>query len=223
MRAEPGDARRARIVAIIAGVLRQAVRDAGATAIVLPDDGSPEATLARECCVAAVGEPGVIMVAAPSAAQLERLAAVAGDGGPADVVAAEAHRYLARLEAERRSALLAHPVNKTALLLSARVPPEPLLPLGDLYASQVEALAGGWTAPPAVRELARRAGGVAVLDAALIGWLEERRELAAALARLPEEGRAAVRAALEAGRFARRHVGLVPKLSARTPGIDLFQ
>ncbi|MBI4545907.1 MAG: hypothetical protein HY703_11975 [Gemmatimonadetes bacterium] len=43
-----------------------------------------------------------------------------------------------------------------------------------------------------------------------------------ALSALPPALRDAVIAAFEAGRFARRRLGLVPKPGARTLGVDLF-
>src|SRR5690606_16030915 len=108
------------------------------------------------------------------------------------------------------------------LLLAAAVPPEPLIPLGDLYASEVERLAGSWSAPPEVAALADLAGGIDRLDAALIEHLDRRRPAEAALASLPPAARAAVLDALETGRFARRRIGLVPKLTTRTLGVDYF-
>ena len=117
--------------------------------------------------------------------------------------------------------LAAHPVSKTVLLLSDP-PDSPVLPLGDLYACQVQELAGGWTAPRAVCELAAAAGGLAALDEALRAWCEERRPLADALRPLGGAA-AAVEAALRAQRWRRWRLGLVPKLGARTFGIDLWE
>lgn len=172
--------RTAHVAAVVAAVMRQAVRDAGAEGMLLRDDGSPEARLVREWC-------GDVLVTG-----------------------------------ERDNVLAAHPANKTALLLGVSVPFTRLLPLGDLYASQVEALAGGWTAPLIVHALADRAGGVTVLDRALSALVDERRDARAALTPLPAAVRPDVLAAFERGRFARGHIGLVPKLGARTLGIDLF-
>ncbi|MGE5863511.1 MAG: hypothetical protein ACM32J_00290 [Rhizobacter sp.] len=118
--------------------------------------------------------------------------------------------------------LTAHPASKTVLLL----PPEvtaPLLPLGDLYASQVEALAGSWSAPAAVQALAARAGGIAALDAALQRWLEERRAPAEAFTPLGPELAAELLERLERSRAARWRPGLVPKLGSRTLGVDLYE
>lgn len=214
----------ARVAAVVAGVVRQAAEDAGAAGVVLLDDGSAEARLAAEWCGAALGPERVFRVAPPPAGTVEAvLAAVrAGEGGTPGAGAAEVHRLVGRLTAFERNALLAHPANKTALLLGAEVPPEPLLPLGDLYASEVERLAGSWSAPPEVVALADRAGGIGPLDAALAELVDRRGPPEAALAPLPAAARAAVLDALENGRFARRRIGLIPKLTTRTLGVDYF-
>ncbi|HEY8470924.1 MAG TPA: hypothetical protein VIL18_14835 [Longimicrobiales bacterium] len=214
-----------RVAAVVGGVVRQAVVDAGAAGVVLLDDGSAEARLAGEWCRAALGPERFWAVPVPPASAAEALAAAAPEAFPAAALAAapaELHRLAGRLVALERRALLAHPANKTELLLGSRLPPEPLLPLGDLYASDVERLAGSWSASPEVAELAGRAGGIEALDRALAALLEERRTPQAALASLPDGVGRALRAALEAGRFAHRRVGLVPKLSRRTLGVDYF-
>lgn len=216
------DAARARVGGVVAEVVRQAVRDAGAAGVVLMDDGSPEAALAAEWCARAVGAVAVWRVPRPRPAEVRScVAALGGDIAEGDAVE-EAHRFRCRLVAAARGALVAHPASKTVLLLASRLPPEPLLPLGDLYAGQVAALAGAWTGPPDVVRLADAVGGVAVLDAALYAWLEERRTFDVVAASLGPKAAAEVRRAFEAGRFARRRVGLVPKLGWRTLGIDLF-
>lgn len=214
----------ARVAAVVGGVVRQAIQDAGAAGVVLLDDGSPEARLAAEWCGAALGPERVFRVAPPSGNAVEAVLAAAQGAVPTapEVSEAEVHRLFGRLIALERKALLAHPANKTALLLAAAVPPEPLLPLGDLYASEVERLAGSWSAPPEVAALADLAGGIDRLDAALIEHLDRRRPAEAALASLPPAARAAVLDALETGRFARRRIGLVPKLTTRTLGVDYF-
>jgi hypothetical protein len=118
--------------------------------------------------------------------------------------------------------LLAHPADKTCLLLGGAPPDAALLPLGDLWGSQVQALADGWDAPEPVRALAEQSGGIAALDAALSRWIDERADAAESLAALPAGAGAAVLEAFEAGRLHRRRAGLVPKLGGRTVGIDLF-
>lgn len=211
-----------RVGSVVAAVVRQAVRNAGAKGIVIMDDGTPEARLTIEWCTLAVGAEDVVAIAPPPPAAVESIMAALGVGEASDSVAIEeAHRFQVRLVAASRGALLAHPANKTALLLGTAMPPEPLLPLGDLYASQIREIMGEWSAPDEVCRLADEAGGIDALDAALSEWLEGRRSLDDALRQLPAASDA-VRRALKAGRFWRRRVGLVPKLGFRTLGIDLF-
>jgi hypothetical protein len=216
-------AARARVGGVVAEVVRQAVRDAGAAGVVLLDDATPEAVLAGEWCALGVGEDAVWRVPRPRPE--EARSCLAALGAEADESASsfeEAHRLRCRLVAAARGALVAHPANKTVLLLAPPLPPEALLPLGDLYASQVAALAGAWTGPPALERLAHAVGGVEVLDAALHAWIEERRPFEALVESLGPRAAAEVRRAFEAGRFWRLRVGLVPKLGSRTLGIDLF-
>lgn len=98
----------------------------------------------------------------------------------------------------------------------------PGLPLGDLWASQVVVLAGGWSAPLDIRGLAEAMGGIERLHAVLIAHFDERRDLSSVLERVPEPARGRLRDMLERARFARRRVGLIAKLGSRTAGIDLF-
>ncbi len=226
--------RRERVGRIVVGVLRQTLVDAGGGVLILLDDGSPEALLARDWCTEAAagatfvgigreamgaGEMRAILEARPSW-RLE-------GGGPTldlEALAAEGRRLDARLRAVATpgGALIANPLNKTALLLSPAAPPEPLLPLADLWATDVRELAGGYSLPAPVRALAEEVGGIDVLDGVLRAYFDERRRLPEALAALPESARARVRGARATARFARRRVGVVPTLGPRTPGIDLF-
>ncbi len=225
--------RRERVDRIVVGVLRQALADAGVGALILLDDGSPEALLARDWCTEAAGaaflavgrealgagEMRAILEARPGWRQ--------HSGGPnvdPEALATEGRRLDARLRgaATPGGALIANPLNKTALLLTPAAPPEPLLPLGDLFATDVRALVGDFSLPAPVRGLADEVGGIDALDAVLRAYFDERRRLAEALAPVPEPARTRVQDALAAARFARRRVGLVPKLGPRTPGIDLF-
>ncbi|MBI4410337.1 MAG: hypothetical protein HY561_11555 [Gemmatimonadetes bacterium] len=196
--------------------------DAGARAILVLDDGSPEARLALEWCRSALEE--VWAVPPPRGAELEALRAAteAAAALTAERVVQEGQRARARLLAIEKRALLAHPANKTVLLLSGTVPPEPLLPLGDLYASQIARFAGGWSGPPAVRALAERAGGIDALDGALARLIDEGWSEQEALAPLPSPARRELLTLLAAGRFARARAGLIPKLGAGTIGIDFF-
>ena len=118
--------------------------------------------------------------------------------------------------------LAARAINKTALLLSRTWPSEPLLPIGDLYATQVQELASSYELPEDARALVAGAGGVQTADRVLQRWLDDRVPAEIALLDLPEVARGPFLEAVRRGRFWRERPGLVPKLSARTIGIDLF-
>lgn len=208
-----------RLARVVAGVVRQAVEDAGATGVVMLDAATPEGMLAADWAARSLGPARVWRADAPPDEAHDLRAALATSRS---LPRAEAERAAGRVLAARLGALLAHPSNKTALLLSRSAPPESLLPLGDLYASQVGALAGGWSLPDEVRDLAERIGGVEVLDAALVKLFDCRATAAAALEPLAAGAGAELVARLDAARFARARVGLVPKLGRRTLGVDLF-
>lgn len=210
------EARRGRIGELIGLVARQALADRGAERIALLDDGGPEAALASEILSAALGPEGVVRVDA-DAAHVEPLLH-AWRGIDAERAREEMRRMRARL---LPGALAANSANKTALLLMDELPPEPLLPLGDLWATDVASLAGAWSAPDAVRRLADEAGGIEALDAALRAVIDRRDWTG--LAALSSSTEAEVRRRLTAGRAARMHPRIVPKLGGRTLGVDLFE
>jgi hypothetical protein len=118
------------------------------------------------------------------------------------------------------NALLISAANKTDLLLD-----EPLradvYPLGDLYASDIVQFCGSYELGDSAKRLADAAGGIRELDRALRGLLEERREPDHAFAHIANV-RDDVLQRLEHNRFRLTHVGVVPKIGARTLGIDLF-
>lgn len=190
----------AHVAAVIGGVVAAAARDAGRAHIVVVDHAPPEADL------------------------LERLLRDANVALPlARITGTDAED--ARARARREAAddgLLVDPVNKTVALLFPELLAEPLLPLADLYATQVRSLGGDWSAPAPCLRLIEGAGGVDAVDAFLIRHLDERRPLDEALATLaPGPGRDALRDRFLAGGWWRRRVGVVPKLGGRTLGIDL--
>jgi hypothetical protein len=208
------EARLQRVRPVIGAVARQAVRDWGATRVALLDDGSPEAELTARLLA------GFVAVERVAAADplLEPLLHSAGARWTPSALRREALRVLVRLTPD---SLAADPANKTALLLGGPLPPEPLLPLGDLYASEVAELGGGWSAPPEVLRLAELAGSVQRLDDALRELLDRRDP--AALDGLPPEAREGVRAALARGAASRLSGRVVPKIGFRTLGVDLFE
>lgn len=117
------------------------------------------------------------------------------------------------------SALTVSAASKTELLLATDTPSADLYPLGDLYARDLAGF-GVRTLATDLQELAQLAGGVEKLDGALHKLLDERRVADAAFADLPHI-RDAVMTRLQKTRFRRAHLGIVPKLGARTIGIDL--
>ncbi|HSU13426.1 hypothetical protein [Longimicrobium sp.] len=209
------DLREPRIAAIAGAVARQALADRGASRIALLDDGGPEAELAARMLVSTLGADAVLRITVADG-EMESVLHLAPEVSR-EQWAEEMRRMRARLAVD---AIAAHPANKTALLLGGELPPEPLLPLGDLWASEVAALAGRWSAPEPVRRIAEAAGGIEALDAALRGSIDTRDP--AALDALSSDAASAVRRALAAGRPSRLHPRIVPKIGARTLGVDLF-
>jgi hypothetical protein len=196
-----------RLRALVVGVIRGALETTARAGVVVLDDGSPEAELLGQWCTQELGSQRTWRA-----------------HGPVDAPAhaGEALRYRARTLAIEQNALTAHPANKTALLLAADWPVEPLLPLGDLYASQIAALTGGWSGPADVKRLVELAGGIESVDRALGSWFEQWRPADVAVGELPAECRGPFLEAVRRGRFWRERAGLIPKLSVRTIGIDLF-
>jgi hypothetical protein len=195
---------------ITGNVIRAAVRDAGATGVVVLDAESPEGRLARTWLARTLGDDAVVPAPAPAHATT----------GPIDTD--EYRRAAGRIHAREYGLVLAHPACKTVLLLASDVPPERILPLGDVYATEMADWAGGVSLPDDVRALADMAGGLSKLDRALHAWLERRRPLEAALSELPGEARAAVSRRLLLNRAVRRWPRCVPKIGRRTLWIDVF-
>jgi hypothetical protein len=203
---------------VIGQVARSALQASDAAAVVLLDDGSPEARLAASL----LGETlpkGHFERARGDAPDLEPVLryARANAAGEESAARMEALRFRARL---RKDGLVACAVNKTALLLAAP-PPEPFLPLGDVYATQVAGAGEGWQVPAEVEALADLAGGMEALDAALHRSFDLR--LPSGLDPLPQRARQAVEEALERYRHFRRYPVVVPKIGPRTVGVDLHE
>jgi hypothetical protein len=195
---------------VIAGVVVAAVRDRGASGIVLLEAGSPQGRLVRGWLTDALGADRVVSV--------EETEAPAS--GP--IEPAERERAAGRVMARRRDMLLAHPACKTVLFLSSDLPPERLLPLGDLYAATVSGWAGGLALPDDVATMAENAGGVDRLDRVLRAWLDERRSLEQALTHVPGAAREQIAERLHRNRSLRRWPRCVPKLGRSTLWIDVF-
>lgn len=211
-----GPARNAnRVAETIGAVARQALADRGLSRIALLDDGGPEARLAASILRGQLGDDAVLSIDTADVDPAPLLRALTPGTRRVDE---EVRRMRARLEDD---ALAAHPANKTALLLGGEPPPEPLLPLGDLWATDVLALGGGWSASPGIEALARDAGGIEVLDGVLRRLIDGRDP--SALDALPVEVGQRVRTMLAAGSAARRYPHVVPKLGGRTLFADLYE
>ena len=184
MSAARDDERYQRIARVIGGVIHEALRTTGTTAVVLLDVESPEGAL------------------------FSRIAADAG---------IPLTEY-----SDAASTLTAHPANKTALLVGDFFPRADLLPLGDLYATQVQQLSDGWTGDQAVDRVAEALGGIDALDAALQDVIEGRSHLADLERTIGTAARQALEGALRRSRFRRARAGVVPKLGRRSIGVDLL-
>lgn len=202
-------ARATAIRSIVSDVIAEAVRSAGAGGIVILDDWTPEGELSYEWLVAALGE-----------ARVWRGASLASN--VQGVEAADAQQIAALRFARERDGLIAHPASKTALLLGGALPRADVFPLGDLYATQVAELADGWSVPDALATVVRLVGGIDVLDAVLARMVEGREPPRTALAGLGADDADEVVRMYERGRWHRLRPRLVPKLGARTLGVDLF-
>jgi hypothetical protein len=202
-----------RIAEVVGAVARQALADYGRTRIVVLHNDGPEAELAARILRGAVGEDRVTI----EAGQVESGWARDVSGDARQVTESVRRMWASQVD----DALVAHPANKTALLLGGALPPDPLLPLGDLWATEVSALAGGWSAPAEVMALAEAAGGIEVLDTGLRRLIDGRDP--AGLDVLPDAAAARVRQALAAGSASRRYPRIVPKLGVRTLCADLFE
>jgi len=111
--------------------------------------------------------------------------------------------------------------SKTALLLGSS-PRADILLLGDLYYSQVVELAGSASLTPDQNEIAAGCGGAEALDRALSRFFDQREKWEAAVSDLPAAARKQLKHALDAARFRRARLGLIPKIGSRTLGIDLY-
>lgn len=210
------DVRWVRVAEIVGAVARQALADRGLSRVALLDDGSEQADLAARLLAHGLGEAAVERVTV-AAAEVEPLLP-AWPGVPRDRVEDELRRMRARLA----DALPAHPSSKTELMMGGALPPEPLLPLGDLWATDVLALGAAWSGSAELRSIVDEADGIETLDGAL-RRLVDRRESIGWDDGLPPAVRDRVKRAVRAGTAWRRDPFIVPKLGSRTLGTDLFE
>lgn len=238
-----GDAR------VVVGVIRGALRDAGATGLALLGGGPGERRLLTDWLSSEAPE---IPLWTPEETGLERvLGAVCAPTEKANpALAEEAVRFLARVESADGATLPANLVNRTALILSAAPPPERLLPLADLPASRVLASEGLCFLPGPFQWLEGDPDLLVLLEALLDTWAwghslgEIQRDMEEAARDTPggrgELGTQLLSASpalaaraierlpwdelevrLSAGFLTRARDRIVPKLGSRTPWIDL--
>lgn len=119
------------------------------------------------------------------------------------------------------SGLRTHTATKTQLLLGP-VPAADILPFGDLYHTQLASLIAPFALDGPAAELAALCGGAETLDRVLERFFDDRLAWDRAAADLPVAASNELKDRLDAARFQRARVGLVPKLGSRTLGIDLF-
>lgn len=215
MNAVGNPARMLRIGEMLVAVARQLLEDRAVGRIALLDDGSPEAAL---CARLLAPLQARLVTLRPEGGRMDSVLHAAGVSGDDPWARAEAQRFLLRLVLD---AVPCSAISKTDLLVGGELPPEPFLPLGDLYASELIALGGDWRGTPAAQKLAARAGGITRLDEALRAHLDDRDT--SALERLPGGAGSMVAAALAVGASSRVYPRLVPKLGTRTIGVDLFE
>jgi len=203
---------------IIMGVVRELLRATEAPGVVV-SEGGPEGLLLTRWL-----KEESVPVLAPSHAAVglsrEVLAAVERGGIEARPGYYSSPLSLAaRALADREGLLLLGTATKTILLLSHSPPGEAVLPLGDVFASEILDLAGECTIPAVLGEV--DIDTLRAVDVALQSYLEEGKSPQEALATVPEPLRKEVAAALDRARKGWHPHPLVPKLRACTMGIDL--
>lgn len=121
--------------------------------------------------------------------------------------------------ARKKNLLLLGTTTKTFLLLSPPLPVEPVLPLGDLYASDVLDMQGECSIPPLLEGVDVRV--LRAVDQGLQEFLEGNFSIQEALSQLPPDLRESLREGLRTTRKAWTPRYLVPQLRTATLGIDL--
>lgn len=203
-----------RIRTIVVGVVETTLEERAARGVALTGPKSPE----RQLLLRWLGPRATV----PDEERVERvrdaLSGVHPDAPPV-AVEEEARRAVARTLAAAEGLVCASVLHKTALVLGDGLPPEPLLPLGDVWASEVAAVAGGCTLPAVLEGV--EPATLAAVDRALRACLEEGRDREHALAPLESALRERLADLLARRRWGRFRTPVVPKLGPRTVGIDL--
>lgn len=197
---------------MVVGVLRGLVDEGGAQGVVLGSPPGPERDL-LETWLRDLGMPLLV----PEEAAVNALARELERATPGLTRAgALAEACLAWARTRTGAWVVTGAETRTALLLDGR-PPVSVHALGDLYATEVEALAGACTVPRTLASWNREVLGD--VDAALGRWLEDRRPLAQALDGLDPDLQTLLRRRLT-GPLAFGRPAVVPKLRSWTAGTD---
>ncbi len=203
---------------LVLGVLKEILRSSRAPGFVLAG-GSPEARL-LEGWIRGEGLP----VRSPSSDAVARARRLFRTLEEEDPVSSRSptpspRDLAARALAQQAGWILTGSATKTQLLLRTPAPGEPLLPLGDLYASEVLEMVGECTLPHVLTGVYE--AQLQDVDRSLQRWLEEDLPPDRAFSGLPSPLReeVALEAASAGGRWI--HRPLIPKLRGRTLGIDL--
>lgn len=197
---------------IVAAVVVAEVARTGCRGVVLASPPGPEADLLAEWL------PGELSLRRPDAGAVADVAgALVVAGAPGSHVEALAWQAVARAQALSQELLPLGTVNKTTLLLEDAPLPARVLPLGDVWASDVERWVGRATLPTVLRNA--RPDEIVAVEEALRDHLQEGVPPDTAFARLGTLG-PPVRAALDAAERRRRGL-VIPKLEKWTVGIDL--
>jgi hypothetical protein len=216
----PSDARRP--FQIVTGVIREALRYSGQSAVLVAG-GGPEGALLETWL-----KDAHIPFEVPPSEIVERILPLLEDLGgglrstpsqAGDELFGQASELAGRAISSIRGLLLVGTSNKTGLLLSFRPSAHPILPLGDLYASQILELAGGCTVPPPLQGISPEE--LSDVDSALRAYFEDGLPPEEAFGSLePPRGRQ-IRRMLEESRKKWHHIPLIPKLGEGTLGLDL--
>lgn len=208
---------------VVSGVLREALRASGKGGVVVFGTG-PETALLEEW----MGKAGIDVIRPSDAALLGGASLLSACAGSEDTprspgsggdITQDAAALAGRSLASVRGLLLLGPANKTELLLSPRGLVPDLLPLGDIFASQILDLTGDCTLPPALKGCSPKE--VAAVDEALEAYYGGRLAQVEAFGGLKKDLRTRVSAGMREAQKGWRPLPLIPKLGVATLGLDL--
>lgn len=209
--------RETRARSIVLGVLDEALRRSGANGVVVAGRDPEGELLSR--WVTGAGIP--LQAPAEEEVALFREALLATSSGPAipGHRSLEAYRMAARALAGRSDLLLLGTATKTAILLSPGLPPEPILPVGDLFATDVLEIQGECSVPPCLEDASESV--LRTVDKALQRYLEGDMAIGDAFSQVDQPLRSVLEDTLQRVRRWWILRPLVPQFRSCTLGIDL--